>query len=147
MASASKERWDFPDPNLPGRSGFPEVDDVTRMNATPVERVFHVRCAADIQKVIGLARAEGRQVSVRGTQHSMGAQSIARAGFVLDCRRLRALSFDAETGIVTTGPGNTWADLITHLNQFGISPKTMQSYATFSVGGSLSVYHLSPFPS
>ena len=32
-----------------------------------------------------------------------------------------------------------WADLIKHLNQYGFSPRTMQSYSTFSVGGSLAV--------
>jgi len=39
-----------------------------RMNASLVQRVFHVRGPEDIQKVVRLARANGVRVSSRGTQ-------------------------------------------------------------------------------
>jgi FAD/FMN-containing dehydrogenase len=134
----SRRKADFPDPNG-DFSRDVKVDDVTRMNATGVSAVFHPRGPEDIQQVIALARKQGTPISIRGTRHCMGAHTIAARGFVIDCRRLRCLSFDPSTRIVTTGPGNTWADLIRYLNQFGFSPRTMQSYSTFSVGGSIAV--------
>jgi len=101
--------------------------------------VFHVRNAEDIQKVVRLARDRGVKVSCRGTQHTMGAHSLMTGGYVIDCKNLRKLSFDPTSGVCVTGPGNTWADLIKLLNEYGCSPRTMQSYSTFSVGGSLAV--------
>jgi len=115
------------------------VDDVTRLNANVVQRVFHVRGSDDIQRVLRLARERGVPVSCRGTQHTMGAHTIAAGGYVIDCKNLRHLSFDPATGICVSGPGNTWADLISYLNEYGCSPRTMQSYSTFSVGGSIAV--------
>ena len=104
-----------------------------------LQRVFHVRGPEDIQQVVRLARANGVQVSCRGTQHTMGGHTIATGGYVIDCKNLRQLSFDPSTGVCVTGPGNTWADLIKMLNEYGFSPRTMQSYCTFSVGGSIAV--------
>ena len=49
------------------------------------------------------------------------------------------MSFDHQTGLVTCGPGCTWSDLIRYLNNFGMSPHTMQSYSSFSVGGTIAV--------
>ena len=115
------------------------VDDVTRMNAAPVGRIFCVRTVDDIKEVLRLAREKGVPVSVRGTRHSMGGHTIAKGGYVIDCLKFNRWSFDSEKELVTTQPGALWADLIAGLNEWGYSPRTMQSYSTFSVGGSLAV--------
>ena len=127
------------DPQASVGAAVPLVDDVTRLNASVVQRVFHVRGPEDIQRVVRLARERGVQVSCRGTQHTMGAHTIAGGGYVIDCKNLRHLSFDPATRMCVSGPGNTWADLIKLLNEYGYSPRTMQSYSTFSVGGSIAV--------
>jgi len=49
------------------------------------------------------------------------------------------IEFDPETTKCVTQPGAMWADLIRELNPYGYSPRTMQSYSTFSIGGSLAV--------
>jgi FAD/FMN-containing dehydrogenase len=70
----------------------------------------------------------------------MGGHTIAKDGYVIDCGKLNSMSCpDEATGDVTVGPGTQWHDLIRHLNAFGRSPMTLQSYSTFSVGGSVSV--------
>ncbi|ELR12262.1 FAD binding domain containing protein [Acanthamoeba castellanii str. Neff] len=97
----SEATW--PDPTAPPHAS-PQVDDVSRLNATDVERVFEVRTPADIKAILRCAAAEGRQVS-----------------------------------LVSAGTGAHWTDLIHYLNQFGLSPRTMQSYSSFSVGGTVSV--------
>ena len=88
------------------------VDDVTRLNSTEVERIFFVRNTGDVQRVLGQARAEGRSVSMRGTQHSMGGQSIAPGGFVIDMARLNKMEFNHATGTVTVGPGVLWSQVV-----------------------------------
>lgn len=132
----SEATW--PDPTAPPHAS-PQVDDVSRLNATDVERVFEVRTPADIKAILRCAAAEGRQVLVRGTQHSMGGHTIAPGGFVLDMRHFDRLAYDPATELVSAGTGAHWTDLIHYLNQFGLSPRTMQSYSSFSVGGTVSV--------
>ena len=56
------------------------ADDVTGLNATSVARIIMARCVADVQFALALATSAGLTVSIRGTQHSMGAQSIAPDG-------------------------------------------------------------------
>ncbi|CAE8659898.1 unnamed protein product [Polarella glacialis] len=129
--------WPDPDPR-PGCSKV-MADDVTRLNATEVERIFYVRSEADIKQVLAQARQEGRRISARGTKHSMGGQSIAPSGFIVDMTKLTSMRYDLELERVTCGTGCTWADLIQFLNPFGMSPRTMQSYSSFSVGGTISV--------
>lgn len=128
----------WPDPTADAHA-LPKVDDVSRMNATEVERVFEVRTSDDIKRILRQAAAEGRQVSVRGTQHSMGGHTIAPGGFVLDMAHFDRMAYDPATELVTAGTGAHWTDLIRYLNQFGLSPRTMQSYSSFSIGGTISV--------
>eukprot|EP00756_Hemistasia_phaeocysticola_P008399 Hpha_TRINITY_DN14610_c2_g13::TRINITY_DN14610_c2_g13_i1::g.48367::m.48367 len=133
----------WPDP--PPRAGCPGVDDVSRLNATGVSRIFEVRGKEDVKRVLHDARHAGVRVSMRGTQHSMGGHTIAEGGYVIDTRRLNHVQYrpqDAKEGrpdAVVCGPGCLWADLVVHLNQYGRAPRTMQSYSTFSVGGTLAV--------
>ena len=76
---------------------------------------------------------------MRGTKHSMGGHTIAENGFVIDMAKLHHMKFNKENDTVTVGPGALWSELVFYLNRFGMSPQTLQSYSTFSVGGSLSV--------
>ncbi len=48
------------------------VDDVSRLNATAVNRIFQVRSIEDVQAVLLDARNSGKRVSMRGAKHSMG---------------------------------------------------------------------------
>ena len=65
----------WPDPDLVPTDGSCRnelrVDDVSRMNATRVERLWYVRSRDDVRFVLEQARRQQRSVSVRGTQHSM----------------------------------------------------------------------------
>ena len=76
---------------------------------------------------------------MRGTKHSMGGHTIAENGFVIDMSKLHHMKFNKENDTVTVGPGALWSELVFYLNRFGMSPQTLQSYSTFSVGGSLSI--------
>ena len=53
--------------------------------------------------------------------------------------KLKHMEYDKSSNTVKVGPGVLWSDLVFYLNRFGMSPQTLQSYSTFSVGGSLSV--------
>ena len=132
------EGFKWPDPDSNMRDGL-MVDDVSRMNSTAVNRIFMVRNKEDVKFVLELARTRGVSVSMRGTQHSMGGHTIAENGFVLDMARMDSMEYDEKNSSVKLGPGALWSRVVFYLNRFGMSPRTLQSYSTFSVAGSLSV--------
>ena len=68
----------WPDPNPEINQTVLMVDDVTRMNAKEVDRIFMVRTTEDVQHVLKLARINGKTVSMRGTKHSMGGHTIGK---------------------------------------------------------------------
>ena len=131
-------KWPDPDPNG-DEDHVLKVDDVSRMNATPVSRLFMVRNKEDVKHVLHVAREEGVSVSMRGTKHSMGGHTIAENGFIMDMDRINHMKYNKNSSSVTLGPGALWSNVVFYLNRFGMSPRTLQSYSTFSVGGSLSV--------
>jgi len=75
-------RSDWPDPE-PSAGEVPLVDDITRLNADQVARVFNVRNVDDVQTVLRLARENKKTVSIRGTRHSMGGHTISPSGYVI----------------------------------------------------------------
>ena len=146
-ASASElEDCVWPDPPPPSAAnaigGGCLVNDVSRMSdfrGTMIDRIFFPRDEGDIVDVLEEALRLGRRVAVRGTKHSMGGHSIAPGGFLLDMKCMKEMSYDSAADTVTTGPGALWSDLIVFLNKRCKAPRTMQSYCTFSVGGTLAV--------
>ena len=107
------------------------MDDVTRMNAEEIDRIFFVRTAEDVKHVLHLARSHGKTVSMRGTKHSMGGHTIAKDGYVIDMARLNHMEYSKDTKTIKVGPGALWSKIVFYLNKFGLSLKTLQSYSTF----------------
>ena len=91
----------WPDPE-PGARQI-QCDDVTRLNKTAVDKVFHVRSREDIQQVLATARKEGKTVSMRGAGHTMGGQTLSPGGIVIDMWKLAHMSLDTTTGLLTVG--------------------------------------------
>ncbi len=85
------------------------------------------------------ARATRTSVSFAGARHSMGGQTAARDGIVLDMNGFRGVRYDADRRIVTVRSGTPWSDVIRELDRHGRSVAVMQSNNVFSIGGSVSV--------
>lgn len=96
------------------------------------------RTKDDIFEALEYAMGHGLSVATRGTKHSMGAQSICD-GVCIDMAYINHVEYDSETDSVLCGAGAIWSEVISHLNNYGKTPKTLQSYCTFSVGGSICV--------
>jgi len=116
------------------------VSDVTKIDSRPVDKIFYVKDYDDIIDVIRLAKANNKKISIRGQSHTMGGQTIIENGYLIDMKYLnRIIDFDESSKTVTVEPGIMWCELIKFLNEYGLSPTTLQSYSSFSIGGSLSV--------
>jgi len=71
--------------------------------------------------------------------HSSGGQSLSPGGLALDMAFVNFVRYDPSSELVLCGAGATWADVILALNPHGKAPRTLQSYCSFSVGGTISV--------
>lgn len=79
-------------------------------------------------------------IAVGGGRFSMGGQIAAAGGLHLDMRPFKGLIWLRPDDLrVRVQAGMRWRDLQEHLDPLGLAVHTMQSYANFSVGGSVSV--------
>jgi FAD/FMN-containing dehydrogenase len=115
------------------------LDDVSRLSKTSVSRVMMPLNDDDVLACLEFAWENQVAVAARGTKHSMGGHSLSGDGIAIDMCRLNRVTFDVATQLCTAEAGALWSDVIQVLNVHGRSPKTLQSYASFSVGGSVSV--------
>lgn len=123
------------------------VDDVSRQSQTRVDRVVFPWDESEVVQILQEALHERKEIAIRGTQHSMGGHATCPNGIIVDTKYLSHIRFVSSSSsvipptnpVVSVGPGCTWSRVIRFLNVHGKSPKTMQSYSSFSVGGTLAV--------
>ena len=72
----------------------------------------------------------------------MGGQVITpNQGYVINMKYFNQMQFNANTDTITVQSGSKWSKIIKYLNHKDIrmSPDVLQSFCSFSVGGSISV--------
>ncbi|HET7057334.1 MAG TPA: FAD-binding oxidoreductase [Nitrospiraceae bacterium] len=113
------------------------VNDVTKLNPVVVERVV---TPYTIDEVQDLVRAHHGPISIGGGHFSMGGQTASEQTLHLDMRKLdRIVAFSPNTKTITVEAGITWRAIQEAIDHENLSLRIMQSYANFTVGGSLSV--------
>ncbi|CAH6419411.1 FAD-dependent oxidoreductase [uncultured virus] len=116
------------------------VDDISGLNQTLMDRIFYPSNIGDIQDIIRAAKIRNKKISIRGQSHSMGGHSLTNNGILIDQSNMnKVLSINVNEKTIIVEPGLTWSELIFYLNEYRLSPKILQSYSSFSVGGSISV--------
>jgi len=79
-------------------------------------------------------------ISVVGSAYSHGGHTLLEGGIRLETSKLKdAMEYDPDSETIRVSAGYKWIDVIRHLDVVGRSVAEMQSYANFSVGGSISV--------
>jgi len=117
--------------------GPPVVNDVTGLNPTAVARVV---APTSTQEIIAAVRAHPGPISIGGGRYSMGGQTATDAALQLDLRRFnRILAFSPAQKTITVQAGTRWRQIQERIDPHDLSVKIMQTYANFTVGGSLSV--------
>ena len=79
-----------------------------------------------------------RKICIAGAKYSHGGQTMLDNAVQIDMRRMNKMVLLNQTSILVEA-GATWKEVLTYLDQFGLSVAEMQSYSNFSVGGSISV--------
>ncbi len=113
------------------------IYDVTRLNPVTVSEVIVPTTTGEI--VDAVSQYAG-PISIGGSRHSMGGQTASPGGLQIDMRRFdRILAFDSVHRTITVQTGIRWRQIQERIDSANLSVKIMQSYANFTVGGSLSV--------
>jgi FAD/FMN-containing dehydrogenase len=114
-----------------------QVNDVTQLN--PIE-VRSVIAPTTLDDIVAAVRDSRGPISIGGGRYSMGGQTATEGALQIDMRRFnRVLEFSRERKEITVQTGITWRDLQEYVDPYGLSVQIMQTYANFTVGGSLSV--------
>jgi len=115
----------------------PIVTEVTRLHAIPV---WAVATPESIEEVQDALRRSSGAVSIGGGRFSMGGQVASPGSLHLDMRRLnRVLEFSPARRTIRVQAGIRWCDIQAFIDPHGFAVSIMQTYANFTVGGSLSV--------
>jgi FAD/FMN-containing dehydrogenase len=121
-------------------------DQHTRLNKTPVAKVFHSHSIAEIRHALSESHLCKTPLIAAGGFHSAGGQQLISKGFVLETKKLnRVLNFDTSKGLIEVEAGVQWPQLIQYLVdtqagwtfQWGIRQKPTGT-DRISIGGSLS---------
>jgi FAD/FMN-containing dehydrogenase len=114
-----------------------QVMDVTQLQRIQVARVFTPKTTSEVSDI--LKQTQGA-VSIGGARASMGGQ-IAEPGSVhLDVRQMnQVVEFAPERREITVQAGMRWRDIQEVIDPHDLSIQIMQTYANFTVGGTLSV--------
>ena len=112
------------------------INDVSQLN--PIE-VSEVITPTTIEEIVQAVKTHSR-ISIGGARHSMGGQTATTGALFIDMRRFNdVLAFSLTEKTITVQTGITWRQIQEHIDPANLSVKIMQSYANFTVGGSLSV--------
>ena len=113
------------------------VNDVTGLNPIRVERVL---APTELQQIVAAVKNHPGPISIGGGRFSMGGQTATDGALQLDMRDFdQVLAFSAEHREIRVQTGITWREILEYVDRYDLSPQIMQSYANFTVGGSLSV--------
>ena len=113
------------------------VNDVTGLNPVPV---WAIATPASIVEVQDALRRTSGPISVGGGHFSMGGQTASPGSLHLDMRKFnKVLEFSPLRKTIRVQSGIRWCDIQRFVDPHGLAVKIMQTYANFTVGGSLSV--------
>lgn len=122
---------------LPKTSPAPVVTEVTRLYSVPVRAVATPETVDQVREAL---QGSTGPVSIGGGRFSMGGQIASPGSLHLDMRRLnRVLAFSPAARTIRVQTGIRWRDIQAFIDPHGLAVKIMQTYANFTVGGSLSV--------
>ena len=125
------------DPNFSQVLQDKRINDVTQINPIHVNRVIRPSTIDEISSAI--KTSEG-PISIGGGKFSMGGQTAFDNSLHIDMRSFnQVIEIDTINKQVTVQPGIIWRDLQEAIDPHNLSIKIMQTYANFTVGGSISV--------
>lgn len=125
------------DPDFSTTLADKRVNDVTAINPIQVGREIR---PTTVGEIIAAIRTTEGPISIGGGRYSMGGQTGFENSLHIDMRAFnKVLHIDTALMQVTVEPGINWRTLQQAIDPYDLSIMIMQTYADFTVGGSISV--------
>ena len=103
----------------------PDYDEARSVFLGSIDRrpalIIRVADAADVAKVIALARETGMELAVRSGGHSAAGHGVSEGGIVLDLGDMRALDIDVEGRTAWAETGLTAGEYTTAAGEHGLA--------------------------
>lgn len=113
------------------------INDITQLNPITVSAVSKPKTVEELAQVI---KTSTGSISIGGGRYSQGGQTAYPNSLHLDMTHLnKVISLDTEKKEIKVQAGIRWRDLQEYIDPHNLSVKIMQSYANFTIGGTLSV--------
>lgn len=115
----------------------PIVNDVSNLNPVPVHSIVAPTTTGEVAAAINSTTLP---ISIGGGHFSMGGTTASPNSVHLDLRGMnKVLAFYPESKRILVQAGIRWCDIQHFIDPHNLSVKIMQTYANFTVGGTLSV--------
>lgn len=125
------------DPGFKKDVGIHVINDITELNPIEVQKIIKPLSTQEISDVITQSTGP---ISIGGGKFSQGGQTGFENSIHIDMRSLnKILDLDVKNKTIVVQAGITWRQIQEVIDKEDLSIKIMQSYANFTVGGSLSV--------
>lgn len=112
-------------------------DSFAQLTSSSVQQVLQPSQESDIAQAV--ASFNGK-ISIGGARYSMGGQTVLDDSLHIDLRHYnKVLNLSVPDKTITVQSGITWREIQEYIDPYNLSLSIMQTYANFSVGGSLSV--------
>lgn len=93
-----------------------------------------------IEEIVKAVNIHNGPISIGGGRYSMGGQTATEQALQIDMRSFDSIvKFSQSDKEITVQTGITWRKIQEFIDPYNLSVKIMQTYANFTVGGSLSV--------
>ena len=113
------------------------INEVTQLHPVKVAEIAVPTTINGLQEIIKNTK---KSISIGGGRFSMGGQTASAGSTHIDMRKLnKIIEFSAEQKTIKVEAGIRWCDIQKFIDSHNLSLKIMQTYANFTVGGSLSV--------
>jgi FAD/FMN-containing dehydrogenase len=113
------------------------VNDITQLNPIKVADIAEPKSVDELGRLVG---GHPGPISIGGGRFSQGGQTACAGCLFIDMRRMnRIVALDESERTVTVEAGITWREIQEAIDPKNLSPKIMQSFSNFTIGGSISV--------
>ena len=137
LLTAAVSLWYFRQTSVLKPERPPVVNDVTGLNPVPLEGVI---VPTTVGEIVEAVRTHQGPIAIGGGRYSMGGQTAAPGALQIDMRRFnRILTLDTVARTITVQAGARWRQVQEAIDPHDLSVMIMQTYANFTVGGSVSV--------
>jgi FAD/FMN-containing dehydrogenase len=112
------------------------IENRSGLNTIWVKEIVRAESVNQLSEAIAKHRGT---ITIGGARNAMGGQSALENSLHIDMRPFnRIIEFDKEKKQIRVESGITWYEIQKFIDSFNLSIDIMQTYANFSIGGSVS---------